>query len=174
MCKVVVQAHRSLAWGIVGAIMLASLLPSNHVPRSRAGGQAEHVSAYAVALLGMASAYPTIPLATVTIRLAALAATLEYLQRFAPGRRSSLVDVGFSAVGILLGCLLFVAGKAGLRLAAQSFSRGDPTQCRAGLLAGPGPPIDRHPLERSSERTMDNRQQTIGRAACQTTKFWLP
>jgi hypothetical protein len=129
------SANRIVAWGIVAAIVLASLLPSDRVTRTRAGGEAEHVAAYAVAMLAMAPAYPTVPLLAVTAGMTALASSLEFLQRFSPGRRSALADLAFSVLGIGLGCLLYMAGRAGLKLATRSrnLSRSLPCNQRTGM-----------------------------------------
>jgi VanZ family protein len=111
MSKAVVRAAcRLVAWGIICTIALASLMPATHLVRSPAGGQAEHVAAYTASALSMAVAYRSTSFGLIAARLAAFAASLEYLQRFSPGRRSSVADFAFSGIGIVLGGLLSVVG----------------------------------------------------------------
>jgi VanZ family protein len=95
------------AWGCVALIGLFSLLPRDAF-RVDLSGHAKHVLAYMVAAVLVGTAYRNLHLAEVFVALAAYAACLEYLQRFSPGRTSSLRDFVFSALGVALGVALLV------------------------------------------------------------------
>ena len=96
------------AWSCVVAIAVLSLLPADDLVRTDLGGHAEHIFAYAVTTLIVALAYTRLHVALVFAALTGYAACLEYLQRFSPGRNSSLVDLAFSALGVVVGLGAFV------------------------------------------------------------------
>jgi VanZ family protein len=85
------------------AIALLSLLPADRITRTTLGGHLEHVFAYLATASIAGMAYRERPLAQVVLALIAYAGSLEFLQRFPPGRSSSLEDFVFSALGIALG-----------------------------------------------------------------------
>src|SRR5262245_58684018 len=99
------HGKRAAAWCAIAAIGILSLLPGDEVApiRTGLGGHLEHVMAYAVTALITAIAYVNQNRLKITFSLILYAATLEYLQRFSPGRLSSLVDLMFSSTGVMLG-----------------------------------------------------------------------
>src|SRR5262245_44270128 len=103
------RGHRVAAWFCLGAIAILSLLPAATVVpvRTSMGGHLEHFLTYAAATLITVLAYVDHSRVKITLALILYAATLEYLQRYAPGRLSSLEDFASSATGILLGVAAF-------------------------------------------------------------------
>jgi VanZ family protein len=97
------SANRIAAAACFCAIGLLSLLPAEKVARTDLGGHVEHVLAYFVTAWFASVAFRERGLALITGSLCAYAACLEYLQRFSPGRNSSLEDFLFSASGIVAG-----------------------------------------------------------------------
>jgi VanZ family protein len=96
-------AIRLFAWGCIVALPILSLVPQGQIERTGLGGHAEHVLAYAGTALAVALAHADQGLARVLVALLAYGGLLEFLQRFSPGRVSSLDDFAFSASGVLLG-----------------------------------------------------------------------
>jgi hypothetical protein len=109
------------------ALPILSLAPQGQIERTGLGGHAEHVLAYAGAAIAVALAYADRGLVRVLFVLLAYGGLLEFLQRFSPGRVSSLDDFAFSATGVLL-------GMATLLLSRRLLSMGD------RLLDAPGAP----------------------------------
>ena len=103
------RGKRAAAWCAIAAIGILSLLPGDEVApiRSNLGGHFEHVVAYVVTALITAIAYPDHSRFKISLSLMLYAAALEYLQRFSPGRVSSLVDLMFSSTGVMLGIATF-------------------------------------------------------------------
>src|SRR5262245_16539570 len=103
------HGKRAAAWCAIAAIGILSLLPGDEVApiRTSLGGHLEHVGAYAATALITAIAYVDQSRLKITLSLILYAAALEYLQRFSPGRLSSLVDLIFSSTGVLLGIATF-------------------------------------------------------------------
>src|SRR5262245_61608469 len=99
------HGRRAAAWCAIAAIGILSLLPGDEVApmRTNLGGHLEHVVAYVATTLFTAIAYPDPSRFKITLSLILYAAVLEYLQRFSPGRASSLVDLMFSSTGVMLG-----------------------------------------------------------------------
>jgi VanZ family protein len=103
----------------LGTLAVLSLLPAEQITRSSLGGHFEHVIAYAgtafvctAALRGGARPQPAF------FALLAYAGALELLQRYSPGRVSSLGDYIFSGTGILVGV------SALMMVRAWSFAQG--------------------------------------------------
>jgi len=105
------HGKRTAAWCAIAAIAVLSLLPADEVApiRTSLGGHFEHVAAYALTSLIAALAYIDHSRLKITVSLILYAAVLEYLQRFSPGRLSSLVDLMFSSTGVMLGMVAFQA-----------------------------------------------------------------
>jgi VanZ family protein len=101
--------QRVAAWCCLGAIGILSLLPAAEVApmRTGLGGHIEHLLAYAATTLFTAFAYVDHSRFKIGLALTLYVATLEFLQRYAPGRLSSLNDLAFSATGIMLGIATF-------------------------------------------------------------------
>ncbi len=97
-------AIRVAAWASVMALTPLSLLAGVHVPRTDVGGHLEHVLAYAGTALFVAMATREGAILRIGSALIAYAGVLEFLQRYAPGRTSSLRDFLHSAGGVVLGC----------------------------------------------------------------------
>ena len=103
-------ALRLAAWACIAALAILSLAPS--IPRTQLGGHSEHVLAYAGTALITAVAYSERGAFWIGFALIGYAAALEFLQRFSPGRHSSVEDFAFSAAGILVGVVVsIVLGK---------------------------------------------------------------
>jgi peptidoglycan/xylan/chitin deacetylase (PgdA/CDA1 family) len=99
-----------LGWLGVGLIIILSLLPGSNRPSSGMPGQIEHVAAYLLAsvlLLGTCAPRET---SGRFAFLCGLAAVLETLQLFVPGRTYRLIDLSSSIVGVALGLLLVAIG----------------------------------------------------------------
>ena len=94
-----------VAWFCIGVIGIFSLLPGAEVAplRTSIGGHSEHLLAYAVTSLITGIAYLDQSRSKIGGCLILYAAALEFLQRFSPGRLSSLEDLTFSTAGIMLG-----------------------------------------------------------------------
>jgi len=102
------QSYRvAAAWTLIVAIGVLSLLPKEEMVRTGLGGHIEHVLAYAGTAAVVAYAYGVRRAPVFTVGLIAYAGVLEFLQRFSPGRVSSIEDFAFSAIGVLLGLALF-------------------------------------------------------------------
>ena len=71
--------------------------------RTSLGGHMEHLLAYAATTVITAIAYADRSRFKIALLLILYAASLEYLQRYSPGRLSSLEDLTFSATGVMLG-----------------------------------------------------------------------
>jgi VanZ family protein len=99
------QGKRGAAWCCIGAIGIISLLPAAEVApvRTCLGGHAEHLLTYAATSMITALAYLDHSRFKIAAYLVLYAAVLEFLQRYAPDRSSSLEDLAFSAGGVMLG-----------------------------------------------------------------------
>ena len=104
-------ASRVAAWGCVAALAVLSLAPAEEVVRTGLGGRIEHVVAYAGTAAVAALAYGERGVVRILLPLVGYAAVLEFLQRYAPGRVSSLGDFLFSGAGVLLGTAAFVLAR---------------------------------------------------------------
>ena len=95
---------RLVAWISLLGIGVLSLLPTTEVGplRTGIGGHFEHLLAYAATTLIVMTAYLDLNRIKIAVSLIVYAAALEYLQRFAPGRGSSLLDFTFSAAGVVI------------------------------------------------------------------------
>lgn len=94
---------RISAWSCIVAVAFLSLTPSEQMLRTGFSGRAEHVVAYAGTGFVAALAFAERGLLRVMLALLAYAGCLEFLQRFSPGRTSSIWDFMFSGTGVLLG-----------------------------------------------------------------------
>jgi VanZ family protein len=110
------MALQIAAGACLGTLAVLSLLPADQVTRTDLGGHFEHVIAYAgtafictAALRGGAQPQPAI------FTLLAYAGALELLQRYSPGRLSSLGDFIFSSTGILIGASALMIVRAWAR-----------------------------------------------------------
>ena len=103
------RGKRVAAWCCLGAIGIISLLPASELTplRTNMGGHVEHLLTYAATTLITAFAYVDHSRLKITFALILYAAALEFLQRYAPGRLSSLGDLAYSATGIMLGVAVF-------------------------------------------------------------------
>jgi len=115
MPRALLLVGRAAAWSCIVAIGVLSLLPGEEMVRTDLGGHAEHVLAYSMTALIVASAYSSIAPHQVFGALMTYAACLEYLQRFSPGRHSRPIDFAFSALGVVVGAVIFVIGRKLLR-----------------------------------------------------------
>jgi len=104
------RALRLAGGAALGALAVLSLLPADQVTRTGIGGHIEHVIAYAgTAFLCTAGWRGGARPQPVILALLAYAGALEFLQRYSPGRVSSLGDFIFSGSGILIGvCALMI------------------------------------------------------------------
>ena len=103
------SGKRVAAWGALVAIGILSMLPAAEVSpvRTSMGGHVEHLLVYAATALLAAIAYVDHSKIKIAVSLILYAAALEYLQRYAPGRLSSLLDLTFSTTGVLIGLAIF-------------------------------------------------------------------
>ena len=103
------RGKRVAAWGALIAIGVLSMLPAAEVSpvRTSMGGHVEHLLVYAAVALLTAVAYVDHSKIKIAASLILYAAALEYLQRYAPGRLSSLLDLTFSTTGVLIGLAIF-------------------------------------------------------------------
>jgi len=99
------RGKRVTAWFCIGVIGIISLLPAAEVApvRTSIGGHGEHLLTYAVTTLITVLAYLDQSRAKIGGSLILYAAALEFLQRYSPGRLSSLEDLAFGTAGIILG-----------------------------------------------------------------------
>jgi VanZ family protein len=88
-------AVQTVAWVSVIALVPLSLLPRGHLPRTHAGGHLEHLLAYAGTALFVAMATSERGFLRIGSALITYAGVLELLQRYSPGRTSSLRDFMF-------------------------------------------------------------------------------
>jgi|SoiMethySBSTD1v2_1073268.scaffolds.fasta_scaffold847767_1 hypothetical protein len=96
-------ASRILAWSCILAVAFLSLIPAEQMLRTGFNGRAEHVLAYAATGFVTGLAFAERGLLRIILALLAYAGGLEYLQRFSPGRISSIEDFMFSGTGVLVG-----------------------------------------------------------------------
>jgi VanZ family protein len=116
------RSKRVAAWGALVAIGILSMLPATEVSpvRTSMGGHVEHLLVYAATALLTAIAYVDHSKVKIVASLILYAAALEYLQRYAPGRLSSLLDLTFSTTGVLIGLAIFHV----IRLLRERHARG--------------------------------------------------
>jgi VanZ family protein len=110
-------AFRVGAWASVLLLALLSLLPSEHLTRTGAGGHLEHLLAYMCAMLLLATVHGERGILRCALALIAYAGVLEFLQRYSPGRTSSLRDFLYGAGGVVLGCAVVALSR---RVAARA------------------------------------------------------
>ena len=96
-------ASRFAAWGCIIAVAVLSLTPAEQMLRTGHSGHVEHVLAYAGTTFLTAMAFAERGLSRLALALLIYAGGLEFLQRFSPGRTSSIWDFMFSGTGILMG-----------------------------------------------------------------------
>jgi VanZ family protein len=103
------RGKRVASWGALVAIGILSMLPAAEVSsvRTSMGGHVEHLLVYAATSLLTAIAFVDHSKVKIAASLILYAAALEYLQRYAPGRLSSLLDLTFSTTGVLIGLAIF-------------------------------------------------------------------
>jgi VanZ family protein len=94
---------RFLAWGSIIALAVLSLIPTEQMMRTALTGRIEHFVAYAGTACIAATAFGERGLFRLIFALLIYAGSLEFLQRFSPGRTSSILDFMFSGTGVLLG-----------------------------------------------------------------------
>src|SRR5262245_6485082 len=90
--RLAAAAIQTVAWTSAIALALLSLLPVVHVPRTHVGGHLEHFLAYAGAAVFVAMATSERGILRIGSALIAYAGVLEFLQRYSPGRTSSISD----------------------------------------------------------------------------------
>jgi VanZ family protein len=100
-------ASRFSAWGCIMAVAVLSLTPAEQMTRTDLGGHVEHVLAYAGTAFITAVAFAERGMSRVVLALLTYAGSLEFLQRFSPGRISSIWDFMFSGTGVLAGVGVF-------------------------------------------------------------------
>ena len=100
-------ASRLAAWACNVAVAVLSLTPSEQMLRTGLSGQVEHVLAYTGTALITAMAFAERGLSRIALALLIYAGGLEFLQRFSPGRTSSIWDFLFSGAGVLIGIGVF-------------------------------------------------------------------
>jgi VanZ family protein len=105
---------RLAAGACVVAVAVLSLLPAENMARTGFGGHIEHLSAYLGTTTVAAMAFSERGDLAIFLALSSYAAVLEVLQRYSPGRISSIEDFMFSAGGVVLG----IAAAAFLRKTA--------------------------------------------------------
>lgn len=113
-------AARLTAAALVAVIVVLSVVPGNERPHTSYPGQFEHFIAYggATFLIGLvASRAPTL---AVPVGFSVLAAGLEWIQRFIPGRTSQLIDWIASSAGAAFGAVMAMAALWALRAALRS------------------------------------------------------
>ena len=98
------RALRIVSWSSAIVLVLLSLLPSSLEIRTGAPDELEHFIAYFAAALLFGISYPQKRF-LVAGTLLLIAAFLEALQVFSPGRSVRLRDVVFSGAGAILGCV---------------------------------------------------------------------
>jgi hypothetical protein len=97
---------RTAGWACVVAIVVLSVVPGNERPHTGMPGQIEHVIAYCgtATLLGLG--YPTaMARFGLVAMLALLAAALEVIQLWIPGRYSQFIGFAAGSAGACLGML---------------------------------------------------------------------
>jgi hypothetical protein len=96
---------RAAGWACVVAIIVLSVVPGNERPHTGVPGQIEHVLAYCgtATLLGLG--YPTAARFGMVAMLALLAAALEVIQLWIPGRYSQFIGFAAGSAGACLGML---------------------------------------------------------------------
>jgi VanZ family protein len=106
---------RFAAGACVLAVAVLSLLPAERMARTGLGGHIEHMAVYLGTALTTGVAFDERGDLAIFFALSAYAAVLEFLQRFSPGRISSLDDFAFSAAGVLMGIAAALVLKRALR-----------------------------------------------------------
>lgn len=101
------STSRFLAWGCIIALAVLSLMPSEQMMRTGLSGRVEHLMAYAGTACIAAMAFAERGLFRLILALLIYAGSLEFLQRFSPGRTSSILDFMFSGSGVFLGAGAF-------------------------------------------------------------------
>jgi VanZ family protein len=96
-------ASRLAAWGCNVAVAVLSLTPSEQMLRTGLSGHLEHALAYTGTAFITATAFAERGLSRIALALLVYAGGLEFLQRFSPGRTSSIWDFMFSGAGVLMG-----------------------------------------------------------------------
>ncbi|GGH15726.1 hypothetical protein GCM10007036_15900 [Alsobacter metallidurans] len=111
------RAAKLTALGLVAVIVILSVVPGADRPHTGASGQFEHFMAYSGAtfLIGIAAARP--PTLALPLAFATLAALLEWVQQFIPGRTSQLIDWVASSFGGAIGAFLAAAALWAIRSA---------------------------------------------------------
>jgi len=91
----------------VVALIVLSLVPGNERPHTGFPGQIEHLVAYCGTSGLLALGYPTVRgRFRAVAMLVLLAATLEVVQQWVPGRHSQFIDFAASSAGACLGTLV--------------------------------------------------------------------
>jgi hypothetical protein len=114
-----------LLWLVVGyigslIIITLSLVPAAARPHSGAGGQYEHLLAYALVGFAFGMGYRTIRLLLYSgLALTAGAAILELLQNFIPGRAPETIGFVASSLGAWFGLALPIFAGTLLRTKAK-------------------------------------------------------
>jgi VanZ family protein len=122
---VLLLLSRLSGWTCVVALIVLSLVPGNERPHTGFPGQIEHLAAYCGTSGLLALGYPTVRgrFGAVAM-LVLLAATLEVMQQWVPGRHSQFIDFAASSAGACLGMLvLWMATTMHTRAKAASGSR---------------------------------------------------
>jgi len=106
---VLLFSFRIAGWGCVAAIVVLSLVPGGARPDTGVPGQINHMIAYCgtASLLGLGHPAAKSRLGAV-VMLTLLAAVLEVLQLWVPGRHPQFIDFASSAAGTCLGMLVAV------------------------------------------------------------------
>lgn len=105
-----------LGWCLITAAVLASLLPTAHLPSTGANDKFEHSLAYAVLTLWFTGIYPRSRYVLIAVGLFAMGLAIEWAQgAMALGRHSDFGDLIANTIGIAIGmtlALLWLGGWA--------------------------------------------------------------
>jgi hypothetical protein len=97
---------RTAGWACVVAIVVLSVVPGNERPHTGMPGQIEHVIAYCGTAILLGLGYPTAKARFgLVAMLALLAAALEVIQLWIPGRYSQFIGFAAGSAGACLGML---------------------------------------------------------------------
>jgi VanZ family protein len=102
MASTISRLHRVAAWLSVLALAVASWTPGQHMVRTSAPGDLEHVAAYLISALIWVTAYPRLSPWLIGGALAIWAGVLEIGQIYVPGRHSQFEGFAASCLGVAL------------------------------------------------------------------------
>ena len=112
-----VPLSRAIGLACVAVIMVLSLLPADERPHTGSSGQLEHTVAYFGTAVFLASGFRTMrDRVAAIVSLIGLAAALELIQRFIPGRHSQVIDWLASSLGAGAGVFAIILIERALAL----------------------------------------------------------